>query len=521
MRFGSVCSGIEAASVAWGPLGWEAAWLSEIEPFCNALLAHYYPNTPNLGDMTTLPGRILAGEVEAPEVLAGGTPCQAFSVAGRRESLSDDRGNLTLKFIEVADAIDTVRSRRATPGCIVFWENVPGVLNTDDNAFGCFLAGLAGEDHPLQPPGGRWSYAGAVLGPRRAVAWRTLDAQYFGLAQRRRRVFVVASARDGFDPCAVLFESEGVRRDSPPSRTQGQATPSLLASGAGTSRPTQRSGEQWRVETALALTGSGRGVERVEESRGQDPVVAHAVTAKGGSGYMDATAETIVPVIPILEPGSRTGKSTTDPRAGMGIGKPGDPMFTLQGSREHAIAFSCKDSGADAGELSPTLRGLNEDRSHANGGGQVAVAFQQNSRSEVRQLGGDGSIAGALAVEPGMQQQNFIAVAFDLRGRDGGAQAEGAHDTANIRAVSGGSSRSYVASSMQVRRLLPIECERLQGFPDGYTAIPYRRGKTADDGPRYKAIGNSWAVPVVRWIGKRIAREAQAAGGNHRETRPA
>lgn len=233
MKFGSVCSGIEAASVAWHPLGWQASWFAEIEPFPCAVLAHHYPDVPNLGDMTTIAKRVLTGEVEAPDVLAGGTPCQAFSVAGLRESLADERGNLTLKFVELADAIDFVRTRDGRPPAIVFWENVPGVLSTKDNAFGCFLAGLAGEDEPLRAPGGKWANAGAVYGPARAIAWRTLDAQYFGLAQRRRRVFVVASARDGFDPATVLFEWDGVRRDSAPRRDAGEVAPTIPSRSTG------------------------------------------------------------------------------------------------------------------------------------------------------------------------------------------------------------------------------------------------------------------------------------------------
>ena len=208
MRFGSVCSGIEAASVAWHPLGWKAAWLSEIEKFPCAVLAHHYPDVPNLGDMTTLPDRIRSGEVEAPDVFCGGTPCQAFSVAGLRKSLDDARGNLSLTFCEIADAIDQVRLIQQSHPSIVFWENVPGVLNTKDNAFGCFLGALAGEDDALIPPGGRWSNAGFIDGPQRAVAWRVLDAQYFGVAQRRRRVFVIASARNDFDPQRFFLSSK-------------------------------------------------------------------------------------------------------------------------------------------------------------------------------------------------------------------------------------------------------------------------------------------------------------------------
>ncbi len=228
-RFGSVCSGIEAASVAWHPLGWQAAWLSEIEPFPSAVLAHHYPDVPNLGDMTTIADRIRAGLVEAPDMLCGGTPCQAFSVAGQRRSLSDERGNLSLVFCKLADSIDDQRFFDGLEPCIVFWENVPGVLSTGDNAFGCFLGQLAGEDCALEPPGGKWTDAGAVFGPKRAIAWRVLDAQYFGLAQRRRRVFVVASARKGFDPAAVLFEFDGVRRDSAPSREAREGTAASTA----------------------------------------------------------------------------------------------------------------------------------------------------------------------------------------------------------------------------------------------------------------------------------------------------
>lgn len=236
VRFGSVCSGIEAASVAWGPLGWKAAWLAEIEPFPCAVLAHHYPDVPNLGDMTLIADLVTAGEVEAPDVLCGGTPCQSFSIAGKRASLQDARGNLSLSFCNLADTIDAKRDIRGEPACVVVWENVPGVLSTKDNAFGCFLGALAGSGDALQPPRkpngkpDRWPDAGVVLGPRRAIAWRIFDAQYFGLAQRRRRVFVVASARDGFDPAAVLLEFEGMRRDSAPRRGEGQDVAGTISS---------------------------------------------------------------------------------------------------------------------------------------------------------------------------------------------------------------------------------------------------------------------------------------------------
>ncbi|WKV98313.1 DNA cytosine methyltransferase [Pseudomonas sp. H22_DOA] len=236
ITYGSVCSGIEAATLAWKPLGMSATWFAEIEPFPSAVLAHHYPNTPNLGDMTKLGAQVLAGKIAAPDVLVGGTPCQAFSVAGMREGLTDPRGALTIKYVELADAVDYVRAGQRKPACVVVWENVPGVLSDKGNAFGCFLGALAGEDCELQPSGKKWPDAGCVYGPKRTIAWRILDAQYFGLAQRRRRVFVVASARDGLDPTEVLFEREGARRDCPPGwKEKPKLHPTLTAQGVGLS----------------------------------------------------------------------------------------------------------------------------------------------------------------------------------------------------------------------------------------------------------------------------------------------
>lgn len=225
VTYGSVCSGIEAATVAWESLGWKPEWFSQFDPlhnyskqadFPSRVLAHHYPNIPNWGDMTQLANLVRCGVIAAPDVLVGGTPCQAFSISGLRKGLKDPRGQLTIAFGELADAIDEKREKP----CKILWENVPGVLNSKDNAFGCFLALLAGESCELKPPGRKWSNAGCVSGPKRVVAWRVLDAQYFGLAQRRKRVFVIASADPRFDPTSLLFECESVRRDTPPSREQ-------------------------------------------------------------------------------------------------------------------------------------------------------------------------------------------------------------------------------------------------------------------------------------------------------------
>jgi DNA (cytosine-5)-methyltransferase 1 len=233
MKFGSVCSGIEAASVAWESLGWKASWFSEIEAFPTAVLKHHYPSVENLGDMVKIPAKIKNKEIELPDVLCGGTPCQAFSVAGLRKSMDDSRSNLALTFCEIANQLDQSRKEEGKDASIIMWENVPGVLSTKDNAFGCFLAGLAGEDDPIIPSGKKWTNAGCVYGPQRAVAWRVLDAQYFGLAQRRKRLFVIASSREGFNPSEVLFEFNGVRRDSAPSRESWKGTAEIAKRSIG------------------------------------------------------------------------------------------------------------------------------------------------------------------------------------------------------------------------------------------------------------------------------------------------
>lgn len=408
MIFGSVCSGIEAASLASLGLGWEAAWLSEVEPFPCALLAARWPWVPNLGDMQKLPALVSSGSVPAPDLLIGGTPCQAFSLAGLRNGLSDSRGALSLTYVELINAIDTARAGANQPAAIALWENVPGVLSSKDNAFGCFLAGLAGEDEPLEPPGEKWSDAGCVLGPQRAVAWRCLDAQYFGLAQRRKRVFVIASAREGFDPAKVLFEFDGVRRDSPPSRETGQEVTPTIDASAG-----RRRGSGMNANQLVAFGGNN--------TSGPIEISPALNACASASGRQDFESECFV---------VRTAQTSSN-----GWGVNSDTAYTLDG---------------------------------ANG---QAVAFAENSRAEVRLEGGDGQIVGTLLTGGGKPGQGTPTIAG-------------------------------------VRRLTPVECERLQGFPDDYTAVPFR-GRPAADGPRYKALGNSMAVPVMVWICKRINNEVK------------
>lgn len=324
MKYLSICSGIEAASVAWHDLQWQAVGFSEIEPFPCAVLSHRYPATPNLGDMT----RHADWNIEpgAVDLVVGGTPCQAFSVAGLRAGMADPRGNLALTFLSIVN--------RLRPQWVV-WENVPGVLSSNGGRdFGAFV--------------------GALAELRYGFAYRVLDAQHFGVAQRRRRVFVVANATDWRRAAAVLFEPESLRRDPASGRAKGQGA---------------------------AASTAGR-------------------------------ADTVGTICADSHPGSYAGQD------------------------------------AYTGRLIP----------------HPAPA--------------------PIAFHPTQTPISSVGVTHTMGTGDGAATIA-------------------VAQGYAVRRLTPVECERLQGFPDDWTAIPYR-GKPAADGPRYKAIGNSMAVPVMRWLGERI-----------------
>lgn len=202
-NIGSICSGIEAASVAWKPLGVQFDWFSEIADFPSMVLADKYPDIANLGDMNDIPNKILNKEIQTPDLICGGTPCQAFSFAGNQNGLNDDRGNLTLKFVDIINANDKIRLENGQKRTVVFWENVEGVLTDKTNAFGCLISSLAGLDSPIEKK--RWTTSGFISGPTRNVAWRVLDAKFFGLPQQRKRLYVIAGDKD-FHPEDVLFE---------------------------------------------------------------------------------------------------------------------------------------------------------------------------------------------------------------------------------------------------------------------------------------------------------------------------
>jgi DNA (cytosine-5)-methyltransferase 1 len=367
VKYGSVCSGVEAATAAWHPLGWEPQWFSEIEKFPSAVLDHHYPDVPNLGDMT----EFKEWTNDPIDLLVGGTPCQSFSVAGLRKGLDDPRGNLMLTYLAIAE--------RNKPRWLV-WENVSGVLSSNGGRdFGTFLAAL-----------GEIGYG---------FAYRILDAQYFGVAQRRRRVFVVGYLGDWRRAAAVLFERESMSGHPAPSRETREEVAQCLTTRTGSAYdPTT---ETLPVTTGALCARTGQSISVQDASQG------HLLTSVA---IQNATR----------------GASQN----GLGITTDG-PMYTLDVGSQHAVAF-------DTTNITSPTNGSNP--------------------------------------KPGDP-------VFTL--------ASGQHPP---------------LLTPQVRRLTPIECERLQGFPDDYTQIAWRNkaAGACPDGPRYKAMGNSMAVPVMQWIGKRI-----------------
>lgn len=488
MNFISICSGIEAASVAFEPLGWKAIAFSEIEPFPCAVLAHHHQDVQNFGDMTKFsewPDQIFANT----DLIVGGPPCQAFSVAGKRNGLNDDRGNLTLTYVELINHADAIRNQHGKPPVIVLYENVPGLLSDKTGAFGCFLGELAGESSAIEPPRGKWTNAGCVYGPKRAIAWRVLDAQYFGVAQRRRRVFVVASARTDIDPAAILFEFDGLRRDTAPRREARKVAPTIPSrSTAGGGLGTDFDCDGGLIQTFDRQSTGEYGTQPV----------ASTVAARDYKSASDLVAQPInfgaqmsVPQVDIdlcQTLGAKNPQAVAHPIAwdeelNPSIDIAGTLVKGGQGGRHdgvaHPIAFSCKDNGRDATvELTPTLRSMAHSGSHQNGGGQLAVA------------------------QP---------VAYTTKLHNTASNNAGKLFEERTPCLDASSPPPALLTPMAVRRLTPVECERLQGFPDNYTNIPWRKKPESPDGPRYKALGNSWAVPNVRWIGERIQLAVEVA----------
>ena len=337
MKFGSVCSGIEAASLAFAPLNIKATWFSEIADFPKKVLAHHYPNIPNVGDMNDIAELIENKSIEAPDILCGGTPCQAFSLAGWKQGLVDSRGQLTLKFIEVADAIDKVRKENNQEEAIILWENVEGVLRDKTNAFGAFIAGLTGLEDEIKVK--KWSTSGVLFGEKRNLAWRVLDAKYFGLPQQRRRLFLIATATH-INPEKILFET-------------------------------------------------------IENNQ--------------SSTYLNL-----------------------------------DKIYKKN--------------------RKPTLFDFDIEPPKDD----IKIKYFKEDKIEVFR-----------------EYTDCLYSAYGTKWNGNAAAYNGS---------------LYFAQNDKIRRLTPIECERLMGIPDDYTLIEGSRDTT-----RYQAIGNSWAIPVVKWISKQIS----------------
>lgn len=425
----SLFSGIEAASVAWSPLGWLPLAFAEVDAFPSAVLKARFPSVPNLGDVTKVNWRGFVRDFGRPDVLVGGSPCQSFSVAGTRTGLEGASGLMW----EYVRAVRDVRPEW------VLWENVPGALSSSNGEdFRCLLEALDALGYGL--------------------AWRVLDAQFFGVAQRRERVFLVGRLGSR-PPVEVLFEPEGVFWDSKSSREKRKE----LAAKAGRS-----------PACAGFKYSAGSGAKGV----GHEVEVCNTITA-------DWHAPAVYPINEqVATRYNRLCRGT-----GLGIGDDGDPGYTLLANYPHIVCMTDTQSNSSVsndgscGTLSCHSR-KDPPVVLVTGSDKTVFSFAQNTRDELRVVG-DGTLTGALAASPGMKQTTYVC------------------ETANANGVSA----PQVARRMQVRRLTPRECERLQGFPDDWTLIPWK-GRPAEecpDGPRYKAIGNSMAVPVMRWLGERIA----------------
>lgn len=434
MIYATVCSGIEAPSVAWQPLEWQCAFTSEIEPFPCSVLKYHYPKVPNYGDML----QHKSWPATRLDVLCAGTPCQAFSVAGLRKGLADPRGNLTLGFLGVVEQFATAW---------VVWENVPGVLSIDGGrTFAAFLGGLA-----------QLGYG---------FAYTILDAQWFGLAQRRKRVFVVAHSGGHWQrAAAVLFDRESLCGNPPPRRQTGQGT---------------------AHELAPCIGASGRGFDRTGDSRGQDAVIP------------------IQEIAATLTKNYSTNGGRTAGNNG-GIAENHLIASTLRACSSTERGHNARAGDKDENLVVHTLKADGFDASEDGTGRgtplvpEVAWALQERDSKGSDSDTKDGHL---LPVAFNVHSQNSCAM-------KGLGPSKAALETDTARCLDGA---GFTASQggtltlgprMAVRRLTPRECERLQGFPDDYTLVPHR-GKPAADGPRYKALGNSMAVPVLRWIGERI-----------------
>ena len=497
MNYLSVCSGIEAATVAWHQLGWNPVGFSEIEKFPSAVLNHHYPHVTNFGDMTKYKEWNINDTVD---LLVGGTPCQSFSVAGLRKGLDDPRGNLALVYCGMLDHFK--------PKWFV-WENVPGVLSSGGGRdFGSFL--------------------GAVVKLGYGFSYRVLDAQYFGVAQRRRRVFVVGHLGDWRPAASVLFERHSLCGHPAPSREKGEEVAGTIAARFGISRNNHE-----ECVASFAIQGSIIGSETTE-------AVAKCITTKTRHG---AETETLIPTYAIqgsmigrsdnagpqgngineeicftqnttdrhavaqpipLNTMTMQGRPSDDGRMGSGIGKPGDPCPTLTKGHSHAVAqpvYELHGQDSRVRELKDVCSTVLAN--YGTGGGNVPITLntlQTMGKGNGLGIGQPGNPMNTLT----KGDRHAVAAFKGGQGSAAGGIGYDEHVSPTLSAANGGNRTPTLLQAMAVRRLTATECERLQGFPDNYTNIPWRGKPDSPDGPRYKSLGNSMAVPVMEWIGKRV-----------------
>lgn len=452
MRYLSLFSGIEAATVAWAPLGWECVAVAEIEPFPCAVLAHHYPDVPNLGDVTTVTAEQIAslGQID---LVVFGSPCQDLSVAGKRRGLEGERSGLFFT------AINIIQWARDFCGCRwALWENVPGAFTSNNGRdFAAVVEFLAGVDGAVVPPKG-WGTEGCALGAQAMVEWAVLDAQWFGVAQRRRRVFALADFGDWASRPPVLLESEGLRGDSAPSREARTVVAAITANGVGTSGADPRDAQAGHIQAVVGARMVAFGEYVKDET-------ASCMKARDYNDATDLVAYGI--------PGNWIGRA---PENG---GNATEPMHNVAPCQtradRHGVAYGfqpriARNGRGDMGDL-------------------VGALTAQAGET------GKGDSAPCVAVIQGTQE-NAVCITGEITHTLKAEGFDGSKDGT-------GRGQPITNQGMQVRRLTPTECERLQGFPDGYTLVPVK-GKPAADGPRYKALGNSMAVPVMRWIGQSI-----------------
>lgn len=488
MKVMTVCSGIGAPEMAWAPLGMEPIAFSEIEPFPCQLLKHYYPKVPNYGDMSDFKNWPLDPR---PDLLCGGTPCQSYSVAGLRKGLDDPRGSLMLTFVGIA--------AKYRPRWLV-WENVAGVLSSEGGRdFAQFLGLLTGQR--VEPPPNGWQNSGTLPGIASAygVAWRILDAQYSGVPQRRRRVFLVGYLGDWRRAAAVLFEREGMRGDPPPSRKPGKGfAPDIAACLGG-------SGQSGGFRTT-DLDGTGAFL----------PEISPPLRAQAADPHDDSKGTYIA------------FDARTRGDDGRGYERPpnitGEITGTLDGHKQPCLAFALRGreggalpevdgDGTNASALRAASGGSSRDYIAFKAAGSADFSPLQNCAPPITASGGGGSGPPCITYTEtahclnagGMGRQDYETETMVIEGQTTHTLKGEGHDASEdgtgrgVPLVPG-----YTGPRWAVRRLTPRECERLMGFPDDYTLVPGPNGKPASDSPRYKSLGNSIVKNELEWIGKRI-----------------